>query len=95
MVHTLICGGYAQRKPILMGNILNLFINLSLDVIDLLFCRLKKNIYLKIILLLLLFSTEHLTAVVGGGSARTSATCSLASSRESSTSNQGSQQPFR
>ncbi|XP_058458456.1 uncharacterized protein LOC131435017 isoform X1 [Malaya genurostris] len=34
-------------------------------------------------------STEHLTAV-GAGSARTSATCSLASSRESSTSNPAS-----
>lgn len=35
------------------------------------------------------FSTEHLTATNPGNSARTSATCSLASSRESSTSNPG------
>lgn len=42
-----------------------------------------------------LHSTEHLTtAVVAAGSARTSATCSLASSRESSTSNAG-HHPFR
>lgn len=39
------------------------------------------------------YSTEHLTAIAGG-SARTSATCSLASSRESSTSNPG-HQPYR
>ncbi|XP_055379407.1 J domain-containing protein DDB_G0295729 isoform X2 [Condylostylus longicornis] len=44
-------------------------------------------------------STEHLTATIQGippcvGSARTSATCSLASSRESSTSNPGSG-PYR
>lgn len=39
-------------------------------------------------------STEHLTATNPGNSARTSATCSLASSRESSTSNPGAG-PYR
>jgi hypothetical protein len=65
----------------------------------------KKNKYLKLlyqvielsyfifIVPIFIFSTEHLTAIVPT-SARTSATCSLASSRASSTSNPATT-PFR